>query len=180
VNHVKISPSILSANFARLGEHVTEAEDAGVDYIHVDVMDGHFVPNIPIGPLIVKAQRTGTKLPLEVHLLIADHSHQVYILAQQLDSDLWDKCHHNPVQLLGNCTQRRLEQLATDEDFLSSIQWVLEQQRQLPFAGNGRGVAGGFHNRGKRGVAFPVEITDTPAWHIPMVDPTRPPGILPC
>ena len=69
-NHVKISPSILSANFARLGEHVTEAEDAGVDYIHVDVMDGHFVPNITIGPLIVKALRTVTKLPLDVHLMI--------------------------------------------------------------------------------------------------------------
>ena len=70
MNHVKISPSILSANFARLGEHVTEAEDAGVDYIHVDVMDGHFVPNITIGPLIVKALRTVTKLPLDVHLMI--------------------------------------------------------------------------------------------------------------
>ena len=70
MNHVKISPSILSANFARLGEHVTEAEVAGVDYIHVDVMDGHFVPNITIGPVIVKALRPVTKLPLDVHLMI--------------------------------------------------------------------------------------------------------------
>ena len=70
MNQIKISPSILSANFARLGEHVKEAEDAGVDYIHVDVMDGHFVPNITIGPLIVKALRPVTKLPLDVHLMI--------------------------------------------------------------------------------------------------------------
>ena len=70
MNNVKISPSILSADFARLGEHVKEAEAAGVDYIHVDVMDGHFVPNITIGPLIVKALRPVTKLPLDVHLMI--------------------------------------------------------------------------------------------------------------
>ena len=70
MNHVKISPSILSADFSRLGEQVREAEVAGVDYIHVDVMDGHFVPNITIGPLIVKALRPVTKLPLDVHLMI--------------------------------------------------------------------------------------------------------------
>ena len=70
MNNVKIFPSILSADFARLGEHVKEAEAAGVDYIHVDVMDGHFVPNITIGPLIVKALRPVTKLPLDVHLMI--------------------------------------------------------------------------------------------------------------
>jgi ribulose-phosphate 3-epimerase len=67
---IKISPSILSADFSHLAEQVREAEDAGVDYIHVDVMDGHFVPNITIGPLIVKAMRTITKLPLDVHLMI--------------------------------------------------------------------------------------------------------------
>jgi len=67
---VKIAPSILSADFARLGEQVKEAEKAGADRIHVDVMDGHFVPNITIGPLVVKALRPITALPLEVHLMI--------------------------------------------------------------------------------------------------------------
>jgi ribulose-phosphate 3-epimerase len=66
----KIAPSILSADFARLGEQVREAEAAGADWIHVDVMDGHFVPNITIGPLIVRALRPVTRLPLDVHLMI--------------------------------------------------------------------------------------------------------------
>lgn len=67
---VKIAPSILSANFAKLGEEITEVENSGADYIHVDVMDGHFVPNITIGPLIVDAIRPVTDLPLDVHLMI--------------------------------------------------------------------------------------------------------------
>jgi len=70
MKHIKISPSILSADFSRLGEQVHEAEDAGVDYIHIDVMDGHFVPNITIGPIILKALRPLTKLPMDVHLMI--------------------------------------------------------------------------------------------------------------
>ena len=70
MNQIKISPSILSADFTRLADQVREAEEAGVDYIHVDVMDGHFVPNITIGPLVVKALRPVTKLPLDVHLMI--------------------------------------------------------------------------------------------------------------
>ena len=70
MKHIKISPSILSADFARLGEQVGEAQDGGADYIHVDVMDGHFVPNITIGPLIVKAIRPLTNLPIDVHLMI--------------------------------------------------------------------------------------------------------------
>ena len=82
MNQIKISPSILSANFARLGEHVKEAEDAGVDYIHVDVMDGHFVPNITIGPLIVKALRPVTKLPLDVHLMIENPERYIEDFAQ--------------------------------------------------------------------------------------------------
>jgi len=68
---IKIAPSILAADFARLGEEVRAMTEAGADYIHVDVMDGHFVPNISIGPQMVKALRPHTKLPLDVHLMIA-------------------------------------------------------------------------------------------------------------
>ncbi|WP_116653829.1 ribulose-phosphate 3-epimerase [Pelagibacterium sediminicola] len=68
---IKISPSILSADFARLGDEVRAIEAGGCDWVHVDVMDGHFVPNISIGPLIVEAIRPVTALPLDVHLMIA-------------------------------------------------------------------------------------------------------------
>lgn len=67
---VKIAPSILSANFAKLGEEIKDVELGGADYIHVDVMDGHYVPNITIGPLIVDAIKPTTSLPLDVHLMI--------------------------------------------------------------------------------------------------------------
>jgi ribulose-phosphate 3-epimerase len=67
---IKIAPSILSADFSRLGDDIKAVEEAGADYIHVDVMDGHFVPNITIGPLVVQAIRPVTKLPLDVHLMI--------------------------------------------------------------------------------------------------------------
>ncbi|OGW38108.1 MAG: ribulose-phosphate 3-epimerase [Nitrospirae bacterium GWD2_57_9] len=69
---IKIAPSILSADFARLGDEIKAVEAAGADIIHVDVMDGHFVPNITIGPLIVEAARRSTKLPLDVHLMITN------------------------------------------------------------------------------------------------------------
>ena len=68
----KIAPSILSADFSVLGEEIRKVEAAGADYIHIDVMDGHFVPNITMGPLVVKAARKITNLPLDVHLMISD------------------------------------------------------------------------------------------------------------
>lgn len=70
-NLIKIAPSILSADFSRLGDEVRAIDQAGCDWVHVDVMDGHFVPNISIGPLIVEAIRPVTQKPLDVHLMIA-------------------------------------------------------------------------------------------------------------
>lgn len=67
---IKISPSILSADFSKLGEEIIALEKAGADYIHIDVMDGHFVPNITIGPEVIKRLRPVTKLPFDVHLMI--------------------------------------------------------------------------------------------------------------
>src|SRR5687767_5581370 len=68
---VRIAPSILSADFARLGEDVRTIQEAGADFVHVDVMDGHFVPNITFGPELVAAVRRSTTLPLDVHLMIS-------------------------------------------------------------------------------------------------------------
>lgn len=79
---VKIAPSILSADFARLGDEIKDVEQGGADYIHVDVMDGHFVPNITIGPLIVEAIRPITKLPLDVHLMIEDPDQYIEAFAK--------------------------------------------------------------------------------------------------
>jgi ribulose-phosphate 3-epimerase len=79
---IKIAPSILSANFARLGDDIKDVERGGADYIHVDVMDGHFVPNITIGPLIVEAIRPITKLPLDVHLMIENPDQYIEAFAK--------------------------------------------------------------------------------------------------
>jgi len=80
---VKLAPSILAADFARLGEQVADAERAGADRIHIDVMDGHFVPNITMGAPVVASLRPGTRLPLEVHLMI---SNPVLFLQEFADS----------------------------------------------------------------------------------------------
>jgi ribulose-phosphate 3-epimerase len=82
INGVKLAPSVLAADYARLGEQVQEAAAAGADYIHVDVMDGRFVPNITVGPLIVEALRRATDLPLDVHLMIVEPERHIEAFAQ--------------------------------------------------------------------------------------------------
>lgn len=79
---IKIAASILSADFARLGDQVREASAGGADYIHMDVMDGHFVPNITIGPLVIEAVRRVTTLPLDVHLMIEKPERYVAAFAE--------------------------------------------------------------------------------------------------
>jgi ribulose-phosphate 3-epimerase len=80
--HIRIAPSILAADFARLGEQVQQAEAAGADWIHVDVMDGRFVPNITMGPVVLEAVRRSTSLPLDVHLMIVEPERYVDAFAK--------------------------------------------------------------------------------------------------
>ena len=79
---VRIAPSILSADFSKLGEEIRAIDAAGADYIHVDVMDGHFVPNLTVGPMVVKALRPLTKKPFDVHLMISPVDPYVHDFAQ--------------------------------------------------------------------------------------------------
>ncbi|MFD2628338.1 ribulose-phosphate 3-epimerase [Oceanobacillus kapialis] len=79
---VKIAPSILSADFAKLGEEIKDVETGGADYIHVDAMDGHYVPNITIGPLVVEAIKPITSLPLDVHLMIENPDNYIPAFAK--------------------------------------------------------------------------------------------------
>lgn len=92
-----IAPSILSSDFLRLGEEIAAVEAAGADYIHIDVMDGHFVPNITVGPLIVEAVRKVTRLPLDVHLMIASPDRYIEAFAKAGSTILTvhpEVCHH--------------------------------------------------------------------------------------
>jgi len=96
-HQVRVAPSILSADFARLGEQVRAAESAGADIIHVDVMDGHFVPNITVGPLVVRAVREAVGLPIFVHLMIEEPDRYLDDFARAGADGLcvhWEVCRH--------------------------------------------------------------------------------------
>jgi ribulose-phosphate 3-epimerase len=107
----KIAPSILSADFSRLGDEVRAVAAAGADYIHIDVMDGHFVPNITIGPLLVEAVRRVTDLPLDVHLMIenpdlyipdfANAGADIIVVHAEATNHL-----HRTVQLIKSCGKK--------------------------------------------------------------------------
>jgi len=93
----KIAPSILSADFGRLAEEITAVEKAGADWIHIDVMDGHFVPNITIGPSVVSSLRKVTKLPFDVHLMIENPERYVETFARAGSDFITvhvEACHH--------------------------------------------------------------------------------------
>lgn len=108
---IKIAPSILSADFARLGEEVKAIDTAGADYVHVDVMDGHFVPNITIGPLVVEALRPVTTLPLDVHLMIENPDQYILTFAKAGADIIVVHAEatvhlHRSVQLIKSCGKR--------------------------------------------------------------------------
>ncbi len=125
-----IAPSILSADFSRLGEEIKAVEAAGADWIHVDVMDGHFVPNITIGPMIVKAVRKVTNLPIDVHLMIENPDRFIQDFAKagaSLISVQVETCTHlhRTIHLIRECGCRPGAVLnpATPA---SALEWILD------------------------------------------------------
>jgi len=125
-----IAPSILSADFSKLGAEIKSVEDAGADWIHVDVMDGHFVPNITIGPLIVEAARRATSLPLDVHLMIENPERYIADFAKagaDLISVQVEACIHlnRTIQMIKE-SGLRAGVVLNPSTPLSTIEWVLE------------------------------------------------------
>jgi ribulose-phosphate 3-epimerase len=125
-----IAPSILSADFARLGDEIKAVEAAGADWIHVDVMDGHFVPNITIGPLIVEAVRSVTSLPIDVHLMIENPGDYIPAFAEAGAS--WISVHsetsvhlNRSVQLIRECGAKPGVVLNPSTP-IQSLEWIIE------------------------------------------------------
>jgi ribulose-phosphate 3-epimerase len=125
-----IAPSILSADFSRLGDEIQSVEKAGADWIHVDVMDGHFVPNITIGPLIVEAARRITSLPLDVHLMIEQPDKYIEDFAKAgatLISVQVEACIHlnRTIQMI-KALELQAGAVLNPATPLSALEWVLE------------------------------------------------------
>ncbi|MBU1571388.1 MAG: ribulose-phosphate 3-epimerase [Proteobacteria bacterium] len=125
-----IAPSILSADFSRLGEEIESVEKAGADWIHVDVMDGHFVPNITMGPLVVEAARRAASLPIDVHLMIENADRFIPDFAKagaSLISVQVEACTHlnRTIQLIKELGVKPGVALNPATP-LSAIEWVLE------------------------------------------------------
>ena len=125
-----IAPSILSADFSRLGKEIKAVETAGADWIHADVMDGHFVPNITIGPLIVEAIRRVTSLPIDVHLMIENPDNYIPAFAEagaSLISVQVEACIHlnRSVQLIRACGARPGVVLNPSTP-VQTLEWIIE------------------------------------------------------
>lgn len=125
-----IAPSILSADFARLGEEIQAVETAGADWIHIDVMDGHFVPNITMGPIVVEAARRSTSLPLDVHLMIKNPDRYVQDFvkagADWLSVQVEACVHLNRTIQLIKEAGAKAGAVLNPATPLSSLDWVLE------------------------------------------------------
>ena len=125
-----IAPSILSADFSRLGEEIKAVEAAGADWIHADIMDGHFVPNITIGPLIVEAVRRVTSLPIDVHLMIEKPDDYIPAFAKSgaslISVPIESSVHLNrSVQLIRDCGARPGVVL-NPSTRVQGLEWILE------------------------------------------------------
>jgi len=125
-----IAPSILSADFARLGDEIKAVEAAGADWIHVDVMDGHFVPNITIGPLIVEAVRSVTALPIDVHLMIENPDNYIPAFAKAgaawISVQVETSVHLNrSVQLVRECGAKPGVVLNPSTP-IQTLEWIIE------------------------------------------------------
>jgi len=125
-----IAPSILSADFAKLGDEIKAVEAAGADWIHADVMDGHFVPNITIGPLVVKAVRRITELPIDVHLMIENPDNYIAAFAEAgaaYISVQVETCIHlnRTVQLIKDCGSHPGVVLNPSTP-IASLEWILD------------------------------------------------------
>jgi len=125
-----IAPSILSSDFARLGEEIKAVEAAGADWIHVDVMDGHFVPNITIGPLIVEAVRSVTSLPIDVHLMIENPDNYIPAFAKAgaswISVQIETSVHLNrSVQLIRECGAKPGIVLNPSTP-IQTLEWIME------------------------------------------------------
>jgi len=126
-----IAPSILSADFSKLGDEIKAVEAAGANWIHADVMDGHFVPNITIGPLVVEAVKRVTDLPIDVHLMIENPDNYISAFAEAGASYISvqvETCIHlnRTVQLIKDCGAQAGVVL-NPATSLSSLEWVLEE-----------------------------------------------------
>ena len=143
---IKISPSILAADFSKLGEEIVALEKAGADYIHIDVMDGHFVPNITIGPEVIKRLRPVTKLPFDVHLMIspvnnfikdfADAGADIITFHPEATKDVTETI--NIIKKLGKKVGVSLKpksQINLVEDFLNKIDLILIMSVEPGFGG---------------------------------------------
>ena len=125
-----IAPSILSADFSKLGDEIKSVEAAGADWIHVDVMDGHFVPNITLGPLVVEAVRRATSLPLDVHLMIENPDRYIEDFAKagaDLISVQVEACVHlNRTIHMIKELDRRAGVVLNPSTPLASLEWIME------------------------------------------------------